>query len=232
MAISCVCAHINALQNLTASGSLTPFPGRRIFQLKSVYKPQTAAVIVLHCQTQQPQHPKTDKRHRTEKESVLFLVAAVIGFSLPSDLTIFDAPVVIDDDFVFSCFDSVPQPEKPLNLSGNWNAGYYEPSLPVYIAVPDRPPLILFTFESSDEIQGYLLSCTGDGTVSDSMLVYYWNSEGFISQTSRVTEDGGITVNILNDYSVNEHNTFAFNEDGSFTPVDSLETSADTDLEN
>ena len=162
----------------------------------------------------------------------MFQTATIIGIFLCAGMAVFDAPVTIDDNFVFSCLDSIPQPSEPLQLSGHWNAEYYGPSLPVYIAVPDRPPLILFTVESSDEVQGYLLSCTDNGTVTDSMLVYYWNSEGFESRTGTVSAGGIISVTILRDYGTDENNSFDFNGNGCFTPVNFPEPSMDGNLEN
>jgi len=162
----------------------------------------------------------------------LFQATLIICALLSVGVAVFDTPVTIDDNFVFSCLDSIPQPSEPLQLSGHWNVEYFGSSLPVYIAVPDRSPLILFTVNSSDEIQGYLLSCTDNGTVTDSMLVYYWNSEGFESQIATVNTSGRIAVTTYRDYGTDETNLFNFNEDGSFTPVNSSEPPANGSLEN
>ena len=158
----------------------------------------------------------------------MFQTALIIGIFISPGTATFDAPVTIDDDFVFSCLDSIPQPSEPLNLSGNWNANYYGPSLPVCITVPGRPLLILFTVEYSDEVQGFLLTCTDNGTVTDSMPVYYWNSEGLESWMCTVQPDGRIAVTVNRDYGADENSVFDFNENGSFTPVQSV----DGNLEN
>jgi hypothetical protein len=165
-------------------------------------------------------------------ESSMFQTALIIGIFIFPGTATFDAPVTVDDDFVFSCLDSIPQPSEPLHLSGNWNADYYGSILPVYITVPGRPLLILFTVEYSDEVQGFLLTCTGSGTVTDSMPVYYWNSEGFESWTCTIEPDGRIAVTVNRDYDADERSVFDFNEDGSFTPANPPDTTANGSLEN
>jgi len=148
---------------------------------------------------------------------------AITGLNLPEGIISFDAPVTVNDSLVFSCLDSCQGTAEELNLPGKWSSDNFGSSLPVHITIPDKPGLILFIINSSNEIQGYLLSCSDQGDIIDSFQVYYWNSDGFESWESELNTDGSIIRNIHGTAGLcnNASTTVYLAEDGRFTMTSS-----------
>ena len=132
-------------------------------------------------------------------ETSILVVTALIGFSLPEGIISLEAPVAINDSLVWNCLEHSQNADElmeALEFPAKWNSEGFATVLPVHISVPERPALILMLRDNSDETEGYLLSCSDQGLIIDSLPVYYWNSEGFETWNSYVNTDGSIIIDI------------------------------------
>lgn len=154
-------------------------------------------------------------------ETAVLTIAAMIGFTLPDGIISFDAPVAINDSMVLDCINSsnyAAELMESLGFPEKWHPDNFETVLPVHIAVPEKPSLILLIFNNTDETQGYLLSCSDQGSIIDSIPAYYWNSEGSTFFSSFINTDGSIIM----DYNAKDGwghmtDTTFLQTDGSFT---------------
>ena len=71
----------------------------------------------------------------------------------------------------------------------------------------------------TDETMGYLLSCSEQGDIIDSIPAYYWNSEGAQAWYTYINKDGSIIMNIqaADGWGDNLTDTTFLQTDGSFT---------------
>ena len=131
--------------------------------------------------------------------TTVLITVAITGFTLPEDIISIDTPVTINDSLVFGCLENSLNASEllaELAFPGRWDQESYATILPVHIAVPDRPSLILMIVDNTDETEGFLLSCSDQGSIIDSIPAYYWNSEGAESWNCIVDTRGSVTINI------------------------------------
>ena len=152
----------------------------------------------------------------------VFIMAAVAGFFLSEGIISLEAPVAINDSLVWSCLDNSQNTEElmeALAFPEKWNPESFATVLPVHISVPARPALILMILDNSDETEGFLLSCSEEGDIIDSLPAYYWNSEGFEAWNSFIETDGSIILNIQSTDGWGEslRGTTFLQIDGTFT---------------
>lgn len=157
-------------------------------------------------------------------ETNILIATALIGFSLPAGIISLEAPVTINDSLVWDCLDDSQNAEKlmeALAFPEKWNPEGFSTVLPVHISVPERPALtlILMLLDNSDETEGYLLSCSEEGDIIDSLPLYYWNSEGFEAWKSCINSDGSVIISIqsADGWGDNLSDTTFLEEDGTFT---------------
>lgn len=155
-------------------------------------------------------------------DTIIPVIAAVMGFALPEGIISIDAPVAINDSLAFTCLDQSQNAEElmeALGLPEKWNSDNFATILPVHISVPERPSLILMLINNSDETMGYLLSCSEQGDIIDSRLVYSWISEGAYSLYTYIDEDGSIFSNSLwiESWGDSHADTAFLQTDGTFT---------------
>ena len=153
---------------------------------------------------------------------------AVIGFSLPAGIISLEAPVAINDSLVWACLDDSQNAEElmeELSFPEKWNPEGFATVLPVHISITERPALnlILMLLDNPDETEGYLLSCSEEGLIIDSLPLYYWNSEGFEAWNSTINTDGSVIINIqsADGWGENLSDTTFLEIDGTFTMTSS-----------
>lgn len=128
----------------------------------------------------------------------ILIAAGTSAGSLPDDINIIPAPLIIGDSLAFSLDESDPISEElfdRLGLSEFPNTGnHFTQHLHGRIKTEGTSVLLLLFQNYTEEIFGWLISYSDDGQVIDWLSVYYWNSEGFFSQTGFVDTDGTIIV--------------------------------------
>ncbi len=153
--------------------------------------------------------------------AAVLTITALIGFTLPRGIISFDAPVAINDSLVLDCLNNSQNATELMESLGfpeKWHPDTFETVLPVHIAVPEKPSLILLLMNNSDETQGYLLSCSDQGSIIDSIPAYYWNSEGSMFFYSSINTDGSIVISSeAEDGWGHMTDTTFLHADGSFT---------------
>ena len=122
-----------------------------------------------------------------------------MAFALPEGIISIVAPVAINDSLAWNCLDQSKNAEElmeALALPVNCNPDNFATILPVHISVSEKPSLLLILMDNSDETMGYLLSCSEQGDIIDSIPAYYWNSEGAQAWYTYINKDGSIIFNI------------------------------------
>ena len=153
----------------------------------------------------------------------ILTAAATATGSLPEGIAIIPVPVFISDSLVFSFDDTEPASDELVSELGlselPFVVGHSSQYISGRIEIEGAPLLLLLFQNHTEEISGWLVSCSDDGGIIDYLYVYYWNSEGFASRTGFVGADGTVVVNewlIDESGGSTEIDTVSLREDGFF----------------